>query len=64
MFADENKSITLQPLREKQKGHVANITNKIMVLHLYARKHIYFTTPLPKSKTCGVDLQGETPENF
>ena len=30
VFADENKSIMLQPLREKQKDHV---TNKYCILH-------------------------------
>ena len=28
------KSITLQPLGEKQKDHVTNVTNKIIVLKL------------------------------
>ena len=34
VYADENKSITLQALREKQKDQITNVTNKIIVLQL------------------------------
>ena len=40
MFADENKRITLQPLREKRKVHVTNVTNKIIVLHLLTKASV------------------------
>ena len=40
VFADENTSITLQPLREKQKVHVTNVTNKLSC-YSYKRKRQY-----------------------